>query len=160
MSISILLQLKLSPYVIYLVIFLFIQYWINPREDHEISRKQQFEYSDTAISFLFFFFFFHSNIIRFQSCEQLDLNAYFSSTKQDRDDLIEPQDFKLPLLSFIEMKLLNSVKWRSSPLAWLKKCWFAYEYIIRFSIISIYWLLDSWCWSSTSDISSMREFVD
>ena len=85
----------------------------------------------------------HSNIIRFQSCEQLDLNAFFSSTKWDRDDLIEPQDFKLPLLSCMEMKLLNSLKWRSSPLVWLKRCWFAYEYIIQFPIISIYWLLDS-----------------
>ena len=160
MSISLLLQLKLLPYVIYLIFFPFIQYWINPREDHEISRKWQFEYSDTAISFLSFFSFFHSNIIRFQSCEQLDLNAYFSSTKRDRDDLIEPQDFKLPLLSFIEMKLLNSVKWRSSPLAWLKSCWFAYEYIIQFPIISIYWLLDNWCWSSTSNISSMSGFGD
>ena len=96
--------------ICYLSDILSIQYWINPREDHELSRKQQFEYSDTAISFLFFFSFFHSNIIRFQSWEQLDLNAYFSSTKRDRDDLIEPQDFKLPLLSCIEMKLLNSVK--------------------------------------------------
>ena len=107
-----------------------------------------------------FFSFFHSNIIRFQSCEQLDLNAYFSSTRWDSDDLIEPQDFKLPLLSCVEMKLLNSVKWRSSPLVWLKSCWFANEYIILFPIISIYWLLDSWCWSSTSNISSMRRFGD
>ena len=160
MSISILLQLKLLPYVIYLLFFPFIQYWINPREDHEISRKWQFEYSDTSISFLFFFFFFHSNIIRFQSCEQLDLNAYFSSTRWDSDDLIEPQDFKLPLLSFIEMKLLNSVKWRSSPLAWLKSCWFVYEKNILFPIISIYWLLHSSCWTSTSNISSMRGFGD
>ena len=136
------------------------QYWINPREDHELSRKWQFEYSDTAISFLSFFSFFHSNIIRFQSCEQLDLNTFFSSTKRDRDDLIELQDFKLPLLSCMEMKLLNSVKWRSSPLAWLKSCWFAYEYIIRFPIISRCWLLDSWWWSSTSNISSMRGFGD
>ena len=160
MSISLLLQLKHLPYVIYLIFFPVIQYWVNPREEHELSMKWQFEYSDTAISFLSFFSFFHSNIIRFQSCEQLDLNAYFSSTKQDRDDLIEPQDFKLTLLSFIEMKLLNSLKWRSSPLAWLKRCWFAYEYITRFPIISIYWLLDSWCWSSTSNISSMSGFGD
>ena len=160
MSSSLLLQLKFLPYVIYPIFFPFIQYWINPREDHELSRKWQFEYSDTAISFLFFFFFFHSNIIRFQSCEQLDLNAYFSSTKRDRDDLIEPQDFKLPLLSCMEMKLLNSLKWRSSPLAWLKKCWFAYEYIIRFPIISIYWLLDSWWWFSASNISSMSGLRD
>ena len=160
MSISLFLQLKLLPYVIYLIFFPVIQYWINPREDHEISWKWQFEYSDTAISFLFFFSFFHSNIIRFQSCEQHALNAYFSSTRWDRNDLIEPQDFKLPLLSCMEMKLLNSVKWRSSPLAWLKSCWFAYEYIILFPIISIYWLLDNWCWSSTSNISSMSRFVD
>ena len=160
MSLSILLQLKLLPYVIYLIFFPFIQYWINPREEHELSRKWQFEYSDTVISFLFFFSFFHSNIIRFQSCEQLDLNAYFSSTRWDSDDLIEPQDFKLPLLSCVEMKLLNSVKWRSSPLVWLKSCWFANEYIILFPIISIYWLLDSWRWSSTSNISSMRRFGD
>ena len=160
MSISILLQLKLLPYVIYLIFFPFIQYWINPREEYEIGRKWQFEYSDTAISFLFFFSFFHSNIIRFQSCEQLDLNAFFSSTRRDRDDLIEPQDFKLHHRSCMEMKLLNSLKWRSSPLAWLKSCWFAYEYIILFPIISIYWLLDNWCWSSTSNISSMRRFGD
>ena len=160
MSISLLLQLKLLPYVIYLLFFQFIQYWINPREEHEIGRKWEFEYSDTAISFLSFFSFFHSNIIRFQSCEQLDLNAYFSSTRRDKDDLIEPQDFKLPLLSCVEMKLLNSVKWRSSPLVWLKSCWFACEYIILFPIISIYWLLDSWRWSSTSNISSMRRFGD
>ena len=160
MSISLLHQLKLLPYVIYLIFFPVIQYWINPREEHEISKKWQFEYSDTAISFLSFFSFFHSNIIRFQSCEQLDLNTFFSSTKQDRDDLIEPQDFKLPLLSCMEMKLLNSLKWRFSPLAWLKSCWFAHEYIILFPIISIYWLLDNWCWSSTSNISSMRRFGD
>ena len=160
MSISILYQLKLLPCVIYLIFSPFIQYWINPSEEHELSRKWQFEYSDPAISFLSFFSFFHSNIIRFQSCEQLDLNAYFSSTKRDRDDLIEPQDFKLPLLSCVEMKLLNSVNWRSSPLAWLKRCWFAHEWNIQFPIISIYGLLDSSGWSSTSNISSMRWFVD
>ena len=58
MSISILLQPKLLPYVIYLLFFLLIQYWINPREDNELSRKWQFEYSDNAISFLSFLSFF------------------------------------------------------------------------------------------------------